>query len=104
MAQLYWSLRAQGDLIETGEFVARDSVLYAVNLIDRIIAGAEKLQSEPMLGRVVPEYQRADLREVIVRNYRVVYVVRGKEVIVARVVHGARDLRTALGPQPWVIE
>jgi len=52
---------------------------------------------------VVPEYGRQDLREVIVQNYRVVYLVRGNEVIVVRVVHGARDFRTVLGPQPWLM-
>lgn len=57
MAQLSWSLRAQQDLIEIGEFVAKDSVLYAVNLIDRLVAGAERLQWAPLLGRVVPEYR-----------------------------------------------
>jgi len=103
VAQLGWSLAAQQDLIEIGEFVAKDSVLYALNLIDRLLAGAERLQSAPLLGRVVPEYGRQDLREVIVQNYRVVYLVRGDEVIVVRVVHGARDFRTVLGPQPWLM-
>lgn len=89
--------------MDIGEFVAKDSLLYAVSLIDRLITGAERLQSAPLLGRVVPEYRREDLREVIVQNYRVVYLARGDEVIVTRVVHGARDLRTALGPQPWLV-
>lgn len=103
MAQLRWSLGAEQDLVEIGEFVAKDSVLYAVNLIDRLITGAEKLQAAPLLGRVVPEYGREDLREVIVRNYRIVYLVREDEVVMVRVVHGARDFRAALGPQPWLI-
>ena len=30
-----------------------------------------------------------------------VYLVRGAEVIVIRVVHGARDFTGTLGPQPW---
>ena len=53
------------------------------------------------MGRVVPEYRREDLRELIVRSYRLVYLVRGAEVIVIRVVHGARDFTGTLGPQPW---
>ena len=103
MAQLSWSLGAQQDLIEIGEFVAKDSMLYAVNLIDRLVAAAERLQSAPLLGRVVPEYRREGLREVIVQNYRLVYLVRSDEVTVARIVHGARDFNAVLGPQPWLI-
>ena len=100
MAQLRWSLRAQQDLVEIGEFVAKDSILYAVNLIERLVASIERLELSPLLGRVVPEYRREDLREVIVQNYRMVYLFRSDEVIVARVVHGARICGQPLGPGP----
>ena len=62
---------------------------------------AEKLEENPLLGRVVPEYQREDLREVIVGRYRLVYVTRSDEVVIARVVHGARELERVLGFEPW---
>jgi plasmid stabilization system protein ParE len=32
-----------------------------------------------------------------------VYLVRTEEIIVVRVVHGARDFVAALGPQPWLL-
>ncbi len=66
-----------------------------------MVVAAEGLQSEPLMGRVAPEYGREDLRELVVRNYRLVYLVRGAEVIVIRIVHGARDFTGTLGPQPW---
>lgn len=101
MAQLLWTLASQQDLVEIGDFIGRDSIVYAINEVERLVVAAERLQSEPLMGRVVPEYGREDLRELIVRNYRLVYLVRGAEVVVIRVVHGARDFTGALGPQPW---
>jgi len=50
----------------------------------------------------VPEYGRDDLRELIVESHRLVYLIRGDEIIMVRVVHGARDFRTVLGPRPWL--
>ena len=101
MAQLRWTLASQQDLVELGDFIARDSVVYAINEVERMVVAAEGLQSNPLMGRVVPEYRREDLRELIVRSYRLVYLVRGAEVIVIRIVHGARDFTGTLGPQPW---
>ena len=56
------------------------------------------------MGRVVPEFQREDLRELLFRAYRVVYQVRGEMVTVLRVVHAARDLARLVRREPWVIE
>ena len=39
----------------------------------------------PHAGRVVPEFDRDDIREVIVGNYRIVYRVRATEVLVLTV-------------------
>jgi plasmid stabilization system protein ParE len=37
-----------------------------------------------------------------VESHRLVYLIRGDEIIMVRVVHGARDFRSALGPRPWL--
>lgn len=102
MARLGWSLSAERDLLEIGDFIARDSALYANALVDRIVAAAERLEASPLMGRVVPEYGREDLRELIVDSYRLVYLVRGEETIIVRVSHAARELRALLGPRPWL--
>ena len=104
MAQLHWSLAGQQDLVEIGDFIAKDSILYAISVVERLVTAAEALRSSPLVGRVVPEYRREDLRELIVGRYRLVYLVRANEVVVVRVVHGAREFRSALGREPWRVE
>jgi plasmid stabilization system protein ParE len=104
MADLRWSLTAEADLRAIEDFIAKDSVLHAVHFVDRLIEAAEQLTHAPKIGRVVPEFQRDDLRELLFRAYRIVYQVRGETVTVLRVVHGARDLARLVRREPWIIE
>jgi toxin ParE1/3/4 len=101
MAEIRWSLTATADLQAIEEFVARDSPVYAVRLVDRIVQAVERLAPFPLSGRVVPEFERGDLREVIFGSYRIVHLVQGETVTVLRVAHGARDMSRLAERQPW---
>jgi toxin ParE1/3/4 len=103
MAEVRWSLTASDDLQEIENFIARDSTLHAVNFIDRIVESADKLQKSPQLGRIVPEFDRTAIRELIFNGNRIVYFLRNDTVIILRVVHGARDLGELVRREPWQI-
>ncbi len=103
MAQVRWSLTAGNDLRDIEDFIARDSVLHAITFVDRIVESADTLLKNPHIGRIVPEFSRPDLREVIFGNYRIVYLLKDDEVFILRVVHGARDLLTLVRREPWDI-
>lgn len=104
MAQIYWSIAAADDLSQIEAYVARDSAFYAARLADGIIAVVEKLEEFPLLGRLVPEFQREDLPELVYQTYRIVYLYEPEMVTIVRVVHGARNLRHALLKEPWVFQ
>lgn len=101
MAQVRWSLTAGNDLQDIENFIARDSVLHAVAFVDRIIEFTETLLKNPRIGRIVPEFSRDDLREVIFRNYRIVYLLQDDRIFILRVVHGSRDLLVLARREPW---
>ena len=65
------------------------------------IVNLRNILRTPLIGRIVPEFNRQDLREVIFRGYRIVYLVQSDEVLVLRVVHGARDLLGLIRREPW---
>lgn len=44
----------------------------------------------PLSGRVVPEFKREDVREVLVRTYRILYRITAREVQVITVFEGHR--------------
>ncbi len=104
MAELRWTLSATEDLRLLEEWIAKDSPLNAVDFIDRLVASAEKLTSSPLIGRLVPEFSKEGLRELIFRGYRIVYSAAPTQVTVFRVVHGARDLRALIEREPWTSE
>jgi len=104
MAQIHWSLTAENDLRAIEEFIAKDSILRAISFTDRLIESAERLSSSPKMGRMIPEFSREDLRELIFRNYRVVYQLYGDSLTIIRVVHGARDLHGLVQQEPWILE
>lgn len=104
MAEIRWTLTAADDLRLLEEWIARDSLLNAVDFTDRLIASVERLADSPLLGRIVPEFSRDPLRELLFRGYRVVYSVEAVHVTVLRVIHGARDLRRLAKREPWTFE
>lgn len=104
MAQLRWSLSAAEDLRKIEEYIARDSALYAVAFLDRLVQAAARLERFPRAGRAVPEFGRDDLREVIYGSYRLVYRLEAELVTVLRVVHGARYLPELARTEGWELE
>jgi toxin ParE1/3/4 len=103
MAQVRWSLTAGNDLQDIEDFIARDSVLHAITFVDRMVESTETLLTNAHIGRVVPEFNRPDLREVIFGNNRIVYLLEDDNVFILRVVHGARDLQALVRREPWDI-
>lgn len=90
MTAIRWAEQAVADLEAIRDYVARDSAKYATLLVERLIDSVEQVAHFPEVGRVVPEYQRADLRELILGSYRVVYRLRGDHAEILTVFHGAR--------------
>lgn len=95
--QLIWSDSAADDLESTAAYISRDSPAYAASFVRRIIAATESVQNMPESGGIVPEFDRQDLREVLVGNYRVVYSLSISEVAIVAVIHGARQIERTLG-------
>ena len=91
--RLIWSLQAIEDVEAIRTYVARNSEQYANLLVDRIIAAVDRLEGFPLSGRVVPEVGDESLREVIFRNYRIVYRLKPEIIEIVTVFHAARLLR-----------
>jgi addiction module RelE/StbE family toxin len=92
MARLIWSARALRDLDSACEFIARDSPKYAYLFAKRTVSLIETVPHQPLLGAVVPEYGREDLRERHFQNYRIVYRVSESTIEIVSITHAARLL------------
>jgi len=88
---LVWSPQSLHDLESIRAFVADDSPRYAELVVRRIVAAVERLETFPESGRIVPERQAPNLREVLVTPYRVVYRLSPGLVEIATVFRGSRQ-------------
>jgi toxin ParE1/3/4 len=60
--------------------------------VEEIFAAVERLESFPLSGRMVPEANRQDLREVIHGDFRIIYRVEEHQLSVLTVRHARQQL------------
>ena len=90
---LLWSDQAARDLEAIAAFIGADDPVAAVLWVEELVLTAEKLPFTPLMGRRVPEFGRADIRELIHGKYRVVYRVGREHLEVLTVFEGHRLMR-----------
>lgn len=59
----------------------------ARDFVDELFLKVEALSDFPKMGRMVPEVGKPHIREIFVRDYRVVYVVHRSQISVRTVRH-----------------
>jgi addiction module RelE/StbE family toxin len=91
--KLLWTERAKRDLFAIGRYIARDNPRAANAWIERLRQRARQAAEAPLTGRVVPERADQEVREVFVRNYRVVYRVSEHAIHVLTLFEGHRLYR-----------
>jgi toxin ParE1/3/4 len=89
--ELLWSPRSVADLEEIRAFIEVDSPAWADLTVRRLVAAVERLREFPDSGRMVPERQRPDLREVVSGKYRIVYRHTPDLAEIATVFRGSRE-------------
>ena len=72
MTAVFWTPAARDDLQTLYDYIAKDSPHYTGVVVDRLIQSVGRLEQFPESGRVVPELNRLDVREVLWRSYRIV--------------------------------
>jgi toxin ParE1/3/4 len=91
-----WSPQALRDLGSIRAYIAADSPAYAVLVVQRVVGAVERLASFPESGRIVPERNHPQIREIIVAPYRVVYRFEDRVVEEVTVFRGSRQFPGAV--------
>ena len=73
--QILISNEAYEDMDSIFEYISRDSVRYANKTLKNIYLRIYELEKSPYIGRYVPELSDKSLKELIYKNYRIVYNV-----------------------------
>jgi len=90
---LRWTEHAIEDLSAIAEYISLSSPLYAEQLVDRIGRRLEQACAYPGSGRIVPEIASADIRELQVPPYRVMYRVVPDKIEVVSILHSRRSFK-----------
>ena len=98
--KLFWTEPDLQDLQNLRDYIANDSDIHAANFISSILMRVDRLEQLPLIGRIVPEAQSNDIREIIYRTYRIIYRVTENHIDILAVIHGSRDLWEKQS-KPW---
>ena len=69
-----WTSHAENRVYEIAAYIALDSIMEAEKWVENIFDYVIRLEIFPESGRYIPELPtRKDLRELVFKNYRIVY-------------------------------
>lgn len=74
------------------QYIERDSKANAVQVVGQFLETANRLKTFPLSGRMVPEWKRPAVRELIVGSYRLMYSIKEADIIIFSVRHSRRRL------------
>jgi plasmid stabilization system protein ParE len=90
--KIIWSPLAIERMTEFVDFISRDKPKAAEKWAREAFARVEQLTSFPDSGRIVPEVERQDIRELIYGNYRIIYRVADDELTILTARHSRQLL------------
>jgi toxin ParE1/3/4 len=90
--KIIWSPLAIDRASEIAEYIALDKPAAANKWITTVFSKVEQLGSSPEIGRVVPEIGNEQFRELIYGNYRIIYRIEKKQVLILTIRHGKQIL------------
>ena len=88
-----WTDEALENLGEIEAFIGRDNPQKAESFVNHLIEQGESISHNPHMGRMVPEISNPEIRELIIRKYRIVYRVHYQKIEILTVFEGHKILR-----------
>ena len=93
MAVVRWSSQARKDLESIADYYREVSASYAERFEEQIFEVTRRLEVFPRSGRMIPEAEDEQLREVVYREYRIMYHIddSDEEVLILTILHSSRQ-------------
>jgi len=93
MVRINWTFQAKDDLKDITEFISKGSKQYAKFQITKLKIRTRILKTPTHSGKIVPEINIENIRELIEGNYRIIYkIVKDNQIDILTIHHSARDL------------
>ena len=90
--KLVWTANARHQLLSIVAYIAQDAPDRALAYGHKIEAATRKLSRFHRAGRIVPEMaeESPDLREILIDDYRLVYKIFSRHILIISLFHGRR--------------
>jgi addiction module RelE/StbE family toxin len=92
--KIKWSPLSVERLTSAVSYISEDKPIAAQNLADSIIKAVEHLKDFPQSGRIVPELENLKYREILVKNYRIIYTITENVIHILTIRHQIQLLNT----------
>jgi len=90
--KVVWSPLAIERVSEIALYIARDDPNAADRWVVSVFDRVEQVRDFTRSGRRVPEVGRVDIREILFKNYRIIYRIEPKRNAIITVRHGSQVL------------
>jgi toxin ParE1/3/4 len=80
-------LEARARLLDIQAYIAQYSPNAARSVVSRLLPRSRRFAIPPIEGRRLPEYPETELREVLERPFRIIYLVKPDRIEVVTVKH-----------------
>lgn len=91
--KVFWTENAVQDLLGIKAFIAQDSIDRAEDWLTELFNASENFSKFSSRGRIVPEFNQENLRELLIENYRLVYRIKSLTLEIITVFEGHRQLK-----------
>lgn len=89
--RVHWTDTAMEHLSAIHDYIAQSSKKYAQRVVDRLTRRSQQIGMFPLSGRIVPEFEVEQIREVIEGQYRIIYYIKPGQIDVLAVIHGVQQ-------------
>lgn len=91
-----WTHTAINHLRSIHAYIGQSSPEYALRIVDRLTRRSQQIVAFPQSGRIVPEVELPQIREVLEGPYRIIYHITPDHIDILAVIHGSQQT-------PWTV-
>ena len=91
--KVFWTETAVNHLSSIYSYISQNSPQYAQRLVERLTHRSEQIAQFPLSGRIVPEFETKQIREVIEGSYRLIYYIYPDQIDIIAVLHGSQQIK-----------
>jgi toxin ParE1/3/4 len=90
--KIIWTREAKINIKGIRDYISIDSEFYASKIINLIYLSAQKLLTYPEAGMVIYQTAQFNVRRILVKKYRLLYIIDDDKIYIIAVYHQSRQL------------